>query len=91
MVNVFAALVFKLYMASALNKGVSRMHRCQHSWNGLVSFPDPAFMKDKGLAHFTRNLGLADYQKSGEPIKLLILADHMVRIALPKRTLESCD
>ena len=26
------------------------------------------------------------YQKSGEPIRL---ADHMVRIAIPKRTLES--
>ena len=26
----------------------------------LVSFPDPAFTKDKGLVHFTRNLGLAD-------------------------------
>ena len=26
----------------------------------LVSFPDPAFTKDKGLAHFARNLGLAD-------------------------------
>ena len=26
----------------------------------LVSFPDPAFKLDKGLAHFARNLGLAD-------------------------------
>ena len=26
----------------------------------LVSFPDPAFMKDKGLAHFAGNLGLLD-------------------------------
>ena len=59
----------------------------------LVSFPDPAFTKDKGLAHFARNLGLADsaLPKSGEPIRLLILSDHVVRIALPKRTLESCD
>ena len=23
----------------------------------VVSFPDPAFTKDKGLAHFARNLG----------------------------------
>ena len=28
------------------------------------------------------------YQKSGEPIKLLILADHVVRIALPKLSLD---
>ena len=56
----------------------------------LVSFPDPAFTKDKGLAHFTRNLGLAD-SALPEPIRLLILADHVVRITLPKRTLESCD
>ena len=27
---------------------------------GLVSFPDPAFKLDKGLAHFARNLGLPD-------------------------------
>ena len=27
---------------------------------GVVSFPDPAFTLDKGLAHFARNLGLAD-------------------------------
>ena len=26
----------------------------------LVSFPDPAFTKDKSLAHFARNHGLAD-------------------------------
>ena len=26
----------------------------------LVSCPDPAFKLDKGLAHFARNLGLAD-------------------------------
>ena len=26
----------------------------------IVSFPDPAFTKDKGLAHFSRNLGLPD-------------------------------
>ena len=26
----------------------------------VVSFPDPAFKLDKGLAHFARNLGLAD-------------------------------
>ena len=26
----------------------------------LVSFPDPAFKLDKGLAHFARNLGLPD-------------------------------
>ena len=26
----------------------------------VVSFPDPAFTKDKGLAHFARNLGLPD-------------------------------
>ena len=26
----------------------------------LVSFPDPAFRLDKGLAHFARNLGLPD-------------------------------
>ena len=28
--------------------------------SGVVSFPDPAFKLDKGLAHFARNLGLAD-------------------------------
>ena len=28
--------------------------------HNLVSFPDPAFKLDKGLAHFARNLGLAD-------------------------------
>ena len=28
------------------------------SYGFLVSFPDPAFMKDKGLAHFAQNLGL---------------------------------
>ena len=34
---------------------------CQCSANqGVVSFPDPAFMKDKGLAHFAGNLGLPD-------------------------------
>ena len=35
------------------------------------------------MQHFARNLGLADsafYQKSGEPIRFLILADHVVRI-----------
>ena len=26
----------------------------------LVSFPDPAFTKDKCLVHFSRNLGLPD-------------------------------
>ena len=26
----------------------------------VVSFPDPAFKLDKGLAHFARNLGLLD-------------------------------
>ena len=26
----------------------------------VVSFPDPAFTKDKGLAHFAQNLGLPD-------------------------------
>ena len=26
----------------------------------IVSFPDPAFKLDKGLAHFARNLGLPD-------------------------------
>ena len=26
----------------------------------LVSFPDPTFKLDKGLAHFARNLGLPD-------------------------------
>ena len=26
----------------------------------VVSFPDPAFTKDKGLAHIARNLGLPD-------------------------------
>ena len=26
----------------------------------MVSFPDPAFTLDKGLAHFTQNLGLPD-------------------------------
>ena len=26
----------------------------------VVSFPDPAFKLDKGLAHFARNLGLPD-------------------------------
>ena len=52
-----------------------------------------AFMKDKSLATLPEILGLLTqhYQKSGEPIRLLILADHVVRIALPKRTLESCD
>ena len=30
------------------------------SWPPIVSFPDPAFNSDKGLAHFARNLGLAD-------------------------------
>ena len=58
----------------------------------VVSFPDPAFTKDKGLAHFARNLGLAD---SALPeiwrTNQIILADHVVRIALPKRTLESYD
>ena len=40
----------------------------------------------------TEILGLLiqHYQKSGEPIRLLIHADHVVKIALPKRTLESC-
>ena len=28
--------------------------------NSLVSFPDPAFKLNKGLAHFARNLGLPD-------------------------------
>ena len=27
----------------------------------IVSFPDPAFKLDKGLAHFARNLGLPDW------------------------------
>ena len=31
------------------------------------------------------------YQKSGEPIRLLLLVDHVVRIALPNRTPESCN
>ena len=26
----------------------------------IVSFPDPAFKLDKGLAHFAQNLGLPD-------------------------------
>ena len=30
------------------------------SYHRLVTFPDPAFKLDKGLAHFARNLGLAD-------------------------------
>ena len=30
------------------------------STGALVSFPDPAFTLDKGLAHFARNLGLPD-------------------------------
>ena len=30
------------------------------SYLSLVSFPDPAFKLDKGLAHFARNLGLPD-------------------------------
>ena len=28
--------------------------------SAIVSFPDPAFMKDKGLVHFAQNLGLPD-------------------------------
>ena len=35
-------------------------HFCSCSIDNVVSFPDPAFTKDKGLAHFARNLGLAD-------------------------------
>ena len=31
-----------------------------HTDELVVSFPDPAFKLDKGLAHFARNLGLAD-------------------------------
>ena len=27
----------------------------------VVSFPDPAFMKDKGVAHFAQNLGPPDF------------------------------
>ena len=56
----------------------------------LVSFTDPAFMKDKGLAHFARNLGLVDLALP-EIWRTNQIADHVVRIALPKRTLESCD
>ena len=70
------------------------VHSLPHlSCSLLVSFPDPAFTLDKGLAHFARNLGLADSALPEiEPIRLLILSDHVVRIALPKkRTLESCD
>ena len=56
----------------------------------LVSFPDPAFTLDNTSPEI---LGLLTqhYQKSGKPIRLLMLADHVVRIALPKRTLESCN
>ena len=56
----------------------------------IILFPDPAFTKDKGLAHFARNIGLAD-SALPEIWKTNILADHVVRIALPKRTLKSCD
>ena len=42
------------FMASIMIAGVS------YSSGGLVSFPDPAFKLDKGLAHFARNLGLPD-------------------------------
>ena len=56
----------------------------------LVSFPDPAFAKDNGLAHFAQNLGLADSELP-EIWGTNQIADHVVRIALPKRTLESCD
>ena len=31
--------------------------KCPHQ---LVSYPDPAFTKDKGLAHFNRNIVLPD-------------------------------
>ena len=31
----------------------------------IVSFPDSAFTKDKGLAHFARNLGLPDLASEG--------------------------
>ena len=53
----------------------------------VVSFPDPAFKLDK---HFTRNLGLAD-SALPEIWRTNQIADHVVRIALPKRTLESCN
>ena len=33
----------------------------------VVSFPDPAFTKDKGLAHFSRNLGLPDLAGKVQP------------------------
>ena len=45
----------------------------------MVMSPDPAcLMKEMG-----RNLWLADsaYHKSGKPIRLLILADHVIRMA----------
>ena len=32
----------------------------KRSHGRVVSFPDPAFTLDKGLAHFARNLGLPD-------------------------------
>ena len=32
----------------------------QEAAESIVSFPDPAFKLDKGLAHFARNLGLPD-------------------------------
>ena len=32
----------------------------QEAGRSVVSFPDPAFKLDKGLAHFARNLGLPD-------------------------------
>ena len=44
------------YGAARLVEGVASLY----SGNSLVSFPDPAFKLDKGLAHFARNLGLAD-------------------------------
>ena len=55
--------------------------------------PRPPFTLDIRVWHFAEILGLLTqhYQKSGEPIRLLILADQVVRIALPKRTLESCN
>ena len=69
-------------------------HQSGASSTEIVLFSDPAFTKDKRVWHTSPEiLGLLTqhYQNSGEPIRLLILADHVVRIALPKRTLQNCD
>ena len=55
-----------LYWLSSVNsaetanrKVVSGRSRSE-VWVEIASFPDPAFTKDMGLAHFARNLGLPD-------------------------------